>query len=291
MLNIDLSKSRLAPTTPKRGEVIEWRTNDAPSAVQVEAGSPPVEAGSLDPARPEVSSDAEQRWFALAVVPWLTPQARVVEIGPGDGEWTVRIAPLVRELVVVDAAEAALEQTHRRLQAGEIRNASFVLGNGRDLQALASDRFDLVLGNGVFTRLSLEESLVYLAEISRVLSDDGLAVLQHTANDVRGTSRDGLDRMYGRFGLRIESVWADTWTMVVTARRPSDSIVPRLEQALRLAAAADDERALDDAMRAVTALGRELNDRLAPLATALLATAPGGDRSEAIQKIRRLVRG
>jgi SAM-dependent methyltransferase len=281
MLNIDLPKMRSAAATSKRGAVIEWPTADG-------TGDRP--AGD-EPGRDAPGRDAEQRWFALAVAPWLTPQARVVEIGPGTGAWTVRIAPLVREIVVVDSSDAALEQARRRLQAGEIRNASYVLASGRDLQALSSDRFDLVLGNEVFSQLLLDEAVHYLGEIARVLRDDGVAVLPHGTNDAGGTSRDGLDRMYGRFGLRVESVWADPWTTIVTARRPSDSIVPRLEQVLRLAAAADDERALDDAMRAMTAIGRELNDRLAPLATALLATAPGRDRFAVIQQIRRLVRG
>src|SRR3954470_7038789 len=98
MLNIDVTKAR--PSEGRRGEVVEWRGNDAKDR----------QAGDQTPARlapPAPISDAELRLFALAVSPWLTQAARVVEIGPGAGRWTLRIAPLVRELVVVDVAEAA----------------------------------------------------------------------------------------------------------------------------------------------------------------------------------------
>jgi ubiquinone/menaquinone biosynthesis C-methylase UbiE len=291
MLNIDLTKVR--PAESKRGEVIEWRTEVGtarPDDTQDRAGDAGGEAGH---GRPD-HDENDQRWFAMAVAPWLTPDARVAELGPGFGQWTVRIAPLVREVVVVDDVEMALERTRLRLQAAAITNVSFVLGSGRDLQPLPSDRFDLVFGYDAFVHIPFEDTVGYVGEIARVLRDDGLAVLHHIVQEGRTHhphAREGLDRMYGRFGLRVESVWTDASTMVVTARRPADSVVPRLEQALRQAAAADDERALDDAMRAVTDVGRELNDRLAPLATALLATAPGPDRHEVIQRIRRLVRG
>src|SRR5262245_25624141 len=143
MLNIEIPKVR--PTDARRGELIDWRT-----------GETVREKPSNERPESDVTTDVEQRWFAMAVAPWLTPDARVVEIGPGSGKWTVRMAPLVRELVVVDVAEAMLDQTRARLQDGEIRNVSYVLGSGKDLRPLPSDRFDLVFGYDVFVQISLE---------------------------------------------------------------------------------------------------------------------------------------
>lgn len=265
---------------------------------------------------PEPAEEAaEYRVFALAVAPWLTPKTRAIEIGPGGGKWTVRLAPLVGELAVVDVSPDMIERTRARLRAAEMNNVSFVVGGGRDLAPLASGTFDLVFGYDVFVRIPLEATIAYLGDIARVLRDDGVAVLHHAVNDVRPAwdhiessgvgpaasdpahgayhfhSRDALDRMYARVGLQIDSIWTDHCTTVVTARKPADSVVPRLEQALRVAAAAGDERALDDAARAITGVARDLTDRVTTLATALTATAPGPDRYEVIQQIRRLVRG
>jgi ubiquinone/menaquinone biosynthesis C-methylase UbiE len=234
---------------------------------------------------------AEHRVFALAVAPWLTPATRAVEIGPGVGRWTVWMAPLVGELVVVDAADAMLERTRARLRTAGLTNVSFVLGAGQDLAPLPSDQFDLVFGRDVVVRLPLDEAAACLSEIARVLRDGGVSVLHHAVNDVRPVCHDALVRLYGRFGLHIDSVWTDRSTTVVTARKPADSVAPRLEQALRTAASAGDPRALEDAAREITDLGRHIADRVTTLAAALSATAPGPERHEVIQQIRRLVRG
>jgi ubiquinone/menaquinone biosynthesis C-methylase UbiE len=293
MLDLDLSKTRPAGT--RRGDLVEQPGDDV------------VDAGATDDRREpgRAAGDAEQRLFALAVAPWLTPAARVIEIGPGGGKWTVRLAPLVRELVVVDVDQAMLDRTRARVDAGEMKNVSFVNGTGRDLAPLPSDRFDLVFGYDVFVQIALEDTIAYLADIARVLRDGGVAVLHHAVNDVPPAwdriesddpryhyhSRDALDRMYGRFGLRIDSVWTDRCTAVVTARKPADSAVPRLEQALRLAASAADEPALEEAARAITDVVGEVHDRATTLVTALSATAQGSERYEVIQQIRRLIRG
>jgi ubiquinone/menaquinone biosynthesis C-methylase UbiE len=282
MLDIDLKHPR--PAEARRGEPAAGRTD--------EDGREPVADAS------------EHRLFALAVAPWLTPATRAVEIGPGGGKWTVRLAPLVAELVVVDVADIMIERTRARMQAAGLTNVSFVLGTGHDLAPLPSDRFDLVFGYDVFVHIPLEATVAYVGDIARVLREGGVAVLHHAVNDVglawdhieshgpyHFHSRDALDRMYGRFGLRIESVWTGDCTTVVTARKPADSVVPRLEQALRLAASAGDARALDEAARAITGIARDLTDRVTTLATALSATAPGPERYEVIQQIRRLVRG
>lgn len=294
MLKTDLTETRRAGA--RRGEIVEW---------------PRDERRDREAAATE---EAEHRLFAIAVAPWLTPATRAVEIGPGGGKWTVRMAPLVGELVVVDLAEDMLDRTRARLRAAEITNVSFVLGSGRDLAPLPSGRFDLVFGYDVFVHIPLEDTVAYLGEIARVLRDDGVAIVHHAVNDVRPAldhiesrhspvpasdaappyhfhSRDALDRMYSRFGFRIDSVWTNACTTVVTARKPADSVVPRLEQALRLAATAGDERALDDAARAIADLGRDLHTRVTTLAATLSSTAPGPARYAVIQQIRRLVRG
>src|SRR5689334_4008557 len=129
MVNIDLTK--VQPVQSRRGEVIDW-------------------PGSESPRQRDVQDErAEQRLFAHAVAPWLTPDARVVEIGPAAGKWTVRIAPLVSELVVVDGSETALQRTHARVEGAGFQNVSFVLDSGRGLQ-LPSEHFDVVFSCDAF---------------------------------------------------------------------------------------------------------------------------------------------
>jgi hypothetical protein len=83
----------------------------------------------------------------------------------------------------------------------------------------------------------------------------------------------------------------DYCTTVVTAEKPADSVGPRLERALRLAAEADSETALVQAVEHVAAVGRDVADRLPAVLNALAASQPGRTRYAAIQQVRRLLRG
>jgi len=258
------------------------------------------------------SDDAEHRLFAMSVAPRLTPATRAVEIGPGAGRWTVQLAPLVRDLVVVDVAPEMIDRTRTRTRAAEMTNVAFVLGSGGDLAPIGTGSVDFVFAYDVFVWIPLEPTVAYLADIARVLRDDGIAVIQHAVNDVRPAwerldagsggapaaagdgaycyhSRDALDRMYARFGLRIESVWTEHDTAVITARKPADSIVPRLEQILRQAAAPGEE-AGGRAAGELAGLAEDLRDRVAALA-ARLALSAEAERAQVIQQIRRLIRG
>jgi ubiquinone/menaquinone biosynthesis C-methylase UbiE len=262
---------------------------------------------------------AERRWesrlFAHSFAPWLAPEATVVEIGPGGGKWTVQLAPRVKSLICFDVAEAMLERTRARVEAEGLGNVSFVLGNGLDMSAIPSNSVDVVFSYDVFVHIALEDTVAYIAEFNRILKDGGLVLLHHAINDVPQAwdrieshndwyrnrtntlgqyyyySREALHRMYDRCGLQIRSMLADYCTAVVTAEKPAESIVPRLEMALRQAAAATDEQALEEATRAIAALGRDLSERLALLAPELRATLPGGERYQLVQRIRKIVRG
>jgi ubiquinone/menaquinone biosynthesis C-methylase UbiE len=256
----------------------------------------------------------ERRVFAHAVEPYLGPTSRVLEIGCGGGKWTVRLASRAAHLTVFDVAEAMLTRTRVRVEREGLANVAFVLGNGRDMRPVPDDGLDVVFSYDVFVHIALEDTVAYLGEIARVLRDGGVAILHHAVNDTRPAwdriethndwyrdghtlgqyyyhSRDALDRMYSRAGLQIESIWIDYCTAVIVARKPADSIVPRLERALRDAASADDDRALEAASHAIAAAGREVADRFALLAPQLRATPHGPQRYALIQQIRRLVRG
>jgi ubiquinone/menaquinone biosynthesis C-methylase UbiE len=256
----------------------------------------------------------EQRLFAHSFAPWLSPEATVVEIGPGGGKWSVKIAPRVKSLVCFDVAEAMLQRTEARIEQEGLGNVSFVLGNGLDMSAIPSNSVDVVFSYDVFVHIALEDTVAYVAEIARILKDGGIVILHHAINDVRPAwdrieshndwyrkgntlgqyyyhSRESLQQMYERYGLQVHSVLVDYCMAVITARKPADSVVPRLEQALRLAASATDERALEEATRTISALGRDLSERLALMAPALRSTLPGHERYQMVQQIRKLVRG
>jgi cyclopropane fatty-acyl-phospholipid synthase-like methyltransferase len=257
----------------------------------------------------------EMRLFAHSVEPWINAASNVLEIGPGGGKWTVRLAPRCGALTVFDVADQMLARTKARVDALGLGNVSFVLGNGRDLQPIASASQDVVFSYDVFVHIALEDTFAYVQEIARVLKEGGVAIVHHATSDTRAAwdrieshndwyrggdntlgqyyylGRDAIDRMYARAGLRVASSWTDYCTTVVTVHKTLQSTAHRLEQALRDAATATDAASLEAAARTLEALGQDLSTGVSQMAGALREARPGSQRHDVIQRIRTFVRG
>ena len=255
----------------------------------------------------------ERRLFAQAAEPWLHPQSRVLEIGCGGGKWTVQLAPHVGAVTVFDVAEAMIDRTKARCEAAGLANVTYVLGTGRDLAPLEEASHDLVWSYDVFVHIALEDTVAYLLEIARVLREGGAVVLHHATNDNAPAwdrieahndwyreghtlgqyyyhSREALERLYVRAGLRVKTMLTDYCSVVITAEKPYDSLAPDLERALRLMATAASDHDMAAAVHAVEAVGRDIEHRLAMLVADAQKSRPGQSRHGAIQRLRSLLR-
>jgi SAM-dependent methyltransferase len=64
---------------------------------------------------------------------------RVLDLGAGPAHVSLRLAPFVGEVVVMDPEEAMLEEGRRRAEAAGVHNLTFVLGGSDDVPRLSSD--------------------------------------------------------------------------------------------------------------------------------------------------------
>jgi SAM-dependent methyltransferase len=64
---------------------------------------------------------------------------RVLDLGAGPAHVSLRLAPLVGEVVVMDPEETMIDEGRRRAAAAAVGNLSFVLGGSDDLARLAGD--------------------------------------------------------------------------------------------------------------------------------------------------------
>jgi SAM-dependent methyltransferase len=109
----------------------------------------------------------------------------ILEIGPGAGRWTGFLIGKANRLVGVDISSACVEECRKRF-AGF--NASFEIGNGRDLSMLAAESIDAIWSFDVFVHINNDEFRSYVSEFRRILKPSGIAIIHHGSS---GGSKGG----------------------------------------------------------------------------------------------------
>lgn len=181
----------------------------------------------------------------------------VLEIGCGIGRITRAIAQRARSVTALDVSPEMIARGREALR--DLATVEFVRGNGRNLEGLDENTFDVVYSFIVFQHIpDPEVTCAYVRDIGRVLRPGGWTVFQvserpeiHNAAHWRSaeTPRTRLARMLGRRptgtlepewlgsavtrsallealavgGLRLEATVGDgTQFCLVHATRPSD---------------------------------------------------------------------
>ncbi len=137
----------------------QWEASHTSGDLGVEWGSDPL----------------SDRIYEKFLAPHLSRESRVLEIGPGGGKYTARVAPSCGHLVFADVSQQMLDRTGRRL-AGQ-SNAEGLKLDGFELSGVPDGSMNLVYSIDVFVHLDLEDAYVYLREIRRVLREEGRAVV------------------------------------------------------------------------------------------------------------------
>src|SRR5688572_26825351 len=83
---------------------------------------------------------------ALAARLGITPGARVLDLGCGDGTTALPAARLGAEVLGVDIARNLVEAGNKRAKEQGITNCKFQEGDASNLHELKYDAFDLVVG-------------------------------------------------------------------------------------------------------------------------------------------------
>jgi ubiquinone/menaquinone biosynthesis C-methylase UbiE len=258
----------------------------------------------------------DEYYFTVYAKRWLRPDMTVLEVGPGGGKWTVRIAPLVKKVIVLDVASEMLRRTRERCEALGIGNVEYIDANGDDFSPVADQSIDMFFSYDVFVHIALEDTFPYAAEIARVLQPGAISVCHyavgnradsfgriemhndwyrgqaHTLGQYYYFSPETLTRMYEHVGLRVFELHQEWCYCTILATRTADSLVAPLEQTLRaaLAAAPGSEERLR-ASADLAALPDQLRSRLALPLQKLVDARPGGETAAIVQEIRRIWRG
>ena len=109
------------------------------------------------------------------VTPYVTPQAVVLEIGPGGGRWT-RYLLAARMVYAIDYHQELLDELAVHFRPD---NLIPIKNSGTDLPGVPADSIDFVFSFGVFVHLDLDLIDGYLHSFKPVLKCGGNVVLQY----------------------------------------------------------------------------------------------------------------
>jgi ubiquinone/menaquinone biosynthesis C-methylase UbiE len=123
-------------------------------------------------------------YFTLYAERFIYSDMTVLEVGPGGGKWTVRLAPKVKKLIVLDVSEEMLQRTKFRCESLDIHNVEYILANGQDFQPIPNDSIDFFFSYDVFVHIALEDTFPYTQEMFRVLKSEARGICHYAINSV-----------------------------------------------------------------------------------------------------------
>jgi SAM-dependent methyltransferase len=118
-------------------------------------------------------ADAEGLEWMLADLP-TSPEAAVLDVATGTGEFARAIAPHVASVIGLDATDAMIETGRAFVEQHELANITFQKGIVEDLP-FESERFDIVATRYAFHHFAEPRSV--LSEMARVCKKGGHVIL------------------------------------------------------------------------------------------------------------------
>ena len=256
-------------------------------------------------------------YFTIYAERFLNKDMTVLELGPGGGKWTVRIAPRVKQVIVLDVSELMLNRTKARCASLGIKNVEYLLGTGADFQPVGSDSIHFFFSHDVLVHIALEDTWPYTQEIARVLVPGGCGAAHYAVNTIPQAwnrieqnnewyrsgihtigqyyyySPEALRQMYEACGLFVAEQHQEGWNYVCIFQRPFESIVPALEQLLRelVSEQSNNEQYRNQVITKLRSLPNQLEKSLTPLLEKALNEPDYYKRIHCSADIPRLWRG
>ena len=106
-------------------------------------------------------------------LPHIMPSSVVLELGPGSGRVTRHIISRCAEVILVDYSEMVCDWLNEYLKGKGKYTIHRI--DKPSLSAVASQSVDMILANGVFEHIDMDDLMFFLEEFHRVLKPEGVA--------------------------------------------------------------------------------------------------------------------
>lgn len=140
-------------------------------------GSVPMESIANLEEKPELlalKTQLEQQCI-LPLLP-LSPEAEVLDLGAGVGQWTFRFAPRVRRVVAVEYAGSLAAIGRAEAAKRGVANVEFVVAPAETYQS--ADPFDVVFISGLFVYLTDQQAERLMANVRSLVKPGGIIILR-----------------------------------------------------------------------------------------------------------------
>jgi 2-polyprenyl-3-methyl-5-hydroxy-6-metoxy-1,4-benzoquinol methylase len=135
--------------------------------------------------RPEILEDKVrvERECMLSVTP-LRPEATLLDLGAGVGQWSLLFAPRVHHVVAVEYVKAFVEAGRAEAARRGISNLHYVNLSVEDFRA--EEKFDVVFISGLLVYLTDPQAASLVAKLRSMLKDQGVVVLREPTSVLPG---------------------------------------------------------------------------------------------------------
>jgi ubiquinone/menaquinone biosynthesis C-methylase UbiE len=100
----------------------------------------------------------------------------ILEIGPGAGRWTATLIEMASTFTGIDVAESCIRLCKQKFGG---QRGQFLVGNGKDLAAIADASVDSLWSFDTFVHINLPEAASYVCEFRRVMRTGAVGVIHH----------------------------------------------------------------------------------------------------------------
>jgi len=106
----------------------------------------------------------DRRSQILASLAEIKAEKKILELGCGTGEYTLRLVKTGSNIIAIDISNSLIQQAKQK-----VNSANFIIANAENLP-FKDNTFDAIVGNAVLHHLNLDNAL---SEIKRVLKSGG----------------------------------------------------------------------------------------------------------------------
>lgn len=123
------------------------------------------------------TSEWKQSLIDQVMLKYIESGKTILEIGPGAGKWSEVLQGIAKKLILVDLSENCISICKKRFE--NFNNIEYFVNDGSSLDFISHRSVDYVWSFDVFVHISPMDIDSYLAEISRVMTEGGQAVIHH----------------------------------------------------------------------------------------------------------------